>query len=98
MAMTIGKSMRLRPVKVIIHTTNNMVIEGQLNLGTKDRLSDVFINSTEQFLVILKATVNDDAKEVMILNRNFIAWVEPVAEDRDFKEHIYQKGAQKLSY
>lgn len=98
MAMTIGKSMRLRPVKVTIHTINNTIIEGQLNLGTKDRLSDLFINSTDPFIIVLKATVGDVNKEVMIINKSFIAWVEPIVEDRDFKEHVYQKGAQKLSY
>ena len=98
MTMTIGKSMRLRPVKVKIYTINDTLIEGQLNLGTKDRLSDLFINSTDRFIIVLKATLNGENKEVMIINKSFISWVEPINEDRDFKEHIYQKGAQKLSY
>ena len=74
------------------------MIEGQLNLGTKDRLSDLFVNSTEQFLIVLKAKVGEENKEIMIINKNFISWIEPIQEDREYKEHIYQKGAQKLSY
>ncbi|MBU0992064.1 MAG: hypothetical protein KJ737_06180 [Proteobacteria bacterium] len=99
MTMTIGRSMRLRPVKVMIKTKDGHAITGQINLGTKDRLSDMFIQSGDKFIIILKATFDsEETKEVMILNMDYIAWVEPVAEDREFNEHLYQKGAQKLSY
>lgn len=98
MAMTIGRSMRLMPVKVLIRTINGETVTGQINLGNKDRLSDMFLNSSEQFIILLKATCNDEPKEVMILNLKYIAWVEPVAEDRTYDDHIYQKGAQKLEY
>jgi hypothetical protein len=97
--MTIGRSMRLRPVKVMIQTKDGHAITGQVNLGTKDRLSDMFIQSEERFVIILKAIIdNEQAKEILILNMDFIAWVEPISEDRAFNEHLYQKGAQKLSY
>ena len=97
--MTIGRSMRLRPVKVMIHTKDGHSITGQINLGTKDRLSDMFIQSEERFIILLKATIDtDETKEVLILNMDFIAWIEPISEERSFNEHLYQKGAQKLSF
>ena len=98
MTMTIGRSMRLRPVKVLIRTINGETVTGQVNLGNKDRLSDMFLNSGEKFIILLKATCNDEPKEVMILNIDYIAWVEPIAEDRAYDDHIYQKGAQKLEF
>lgn len=98
MTMTIGKSMRLRPVTVMIQTKDGHSITGQVNLGTKDRLSDMFVHSEERFIILLKASINnEETREILILNMDFIAWVEPILEDRAFNEHLYQKGAQKLS-
>ena len=79
MTMTIGRSMRVRPVKVLIRTINGETVTGQVNLGNKDRLSDMFLNSDEKFIILLKATCNDESKEIMILNLDYIAWVEPIA-------------------
>ncbi len=72
---------RTKPKSVIITTVDGKVMFGKVNLGVKERLSDVFTKDKSPFVVLFDAVFGDvptDKKKVLFVNKDHIAWAEPV--------------------
>ncbi len=74
----------LRPADVSIKTLDGSVIEGKVNLGYQNRISDLFTASERPFIVLFDAMhFGAPKKEVLVLNKQFIVWVKPQDEKQE---------------
>jgi small nuclear ribonucleoprotein (snRNP)-like protein len=62
---------------VTIRTTDGSTLSGKVNIGIKDRLSDLFTKGESPFVVLFDAGYKDSHGKVFIVNKNNIVWVEP---------------------
>jgi len=63
--------------KVTIRTIDGSTILGKVNIGIKDRVSEVFTKADNPFIVLTDAEHKDISGKVLFVNRNNIVWVEP---------------------
>lgn len=69
---------KLNKASVSVRLADGTMIQGMLNIGKYNRLSD-FLNSkdSEPFLIVYEASMAGVAGKVVIINRNHIAWAAP---------------------
>ena len=63
--------------KIMIKTTDGATLMGKVNIGIKDRVSDMFTKSDSQFIILLSAEHGAGSGKVLIINKNHIVWAEP---------------------
>ena len=68
---------RLRPAGVTIRTVDGSVIQGQINLGAEQRVSDVFTKSETPFIVLFDAVYSGGSGKVLVINKMHVVWIEP---------------------
>ena len=75
-----GKSAYTKEVrKIIIKTTDGETISGKVNIGVKDRVSDLFTKIDSQFIVLFDAELKSSSGKVLFVNKDNIIWAEPEA-------------------
>ena len=62
---------------ITIRTTDGATLMGQVNLGLKERVSDLFTKTENPYIVLLNAEHKDGSGKVLIVNKNHIVWAEP---------------------
>lgn len=63
---------------VYVKTVDGSLVRGKINIGTNDRLSDVFVKGKFPFVVLFDVGESGGGiKKVLIINKNHIVWVEP---------------------
>jgi len=62
---------------VTIKTIDGSTLTGKLNLGIKDRVSDLFTKTDDPFVILIDAEQKEVAGKVLFVNKNNIVWVEP---------------------
>jgi len=75
-----GKAVYTKEVrKIIIKTTDGETISGKVNIGIKDRVSDLFTKTDNQFIVVFDAELKSSSGKVLFVNKDNIIWAEPEA-------------------
>ena len=62
---------------VTIKIKDGTVITGKMNIGDYPRVSDLFRQSPDQYLVLADAEHRGSSGKVVIVNKIEIVWVEP---------------------
>ena len=62
---------------ISIRTIDGSTILGKVNLGIKERVSDLFTKTENPFIVVFDAEHRDGSGKVLFVNKNNIVWVEP---------------------
>ena len=62
---------------VLIRTMDGSTLSGKVNIGIKERVSDLFTKSESPFVILFDAGYKDTQGKVFIVNKNNILWVEP---------------------
>ncbi len=62
---------------VYVKTVDGSLLRGKINIGSSDRLSDVFVEGKNPFVVLYDVGERDLPKKVLVVNKNHIVWVEP---------------------
>ncbi len=62
---------------VTIRTSDGSTILGKVNLGIKERVSDLFTKTETPFIVLFDAEHRDGTGKVLFVNKNNIVWAEP---------------------
>jgi len=62
---------------ITIKTIDGSTIQGKINLGVKERVSDLFTKSEQEFIILVDATAKGGRGKVLFVNKNHIVWVEP---------------------
>ena len=61
-------------------TLDGSIVEGKVNLGYENRVSDLFTKTDDPFIVVFDASyVGSPKKKVLVLNKQHIVWAEPLA-------------------
>ncbi len=66
-----------RYVRVTIKMIDGSLLNGKVNLSSKQRVSDLFTKSSNPFIVVVGALTKQAEDKIMFLNNNHIIWVEP---------------------
>jgi len=62
---------------VSVKTLDGSLLRGKINLGDEKRVSDIFVQTDNPFIVLYDVTSQSAESKVMIINKNHIVWVEP---------------------
>ena len=62
---------------ITIRTTDGSTLLGKVNLGIKERVSDLFTKKDNPFVVLFDAEHRDGSGKVFFVNKENIVWVEP---------------------
>jgi hypothetical protein len=62
---------------VTIKTTDGSTINGKVNLTSKQRVSDLFTESSSPFLIMVDSVTRDGSGKILFVNKNHIIWAEP---------------------
>ncbi|MDB9823012.1 hypothetical protein OAC89_04850 [Deltaproteobacteria bacterium] len=62
---------------IIIMTSDGSALSGKVNIGIKERVSDLFTKTENPFIVLSDVEHKDGSAKVFFVNKNHIVWVEP---------------------
>lgn len=62
---------------VTIRTIDGSTLLGKVNIGIKERVSDIFTKTDNPFIVLFDVELRDGSGKVFFINKNNIVWVEP---------------------
>jgi hypothetical protein len=84
--MTIKRRLykRVKPARVTIKMIDGDIIEGTVNVGFEQRVSDLFANEAKTFMPIFDA--NGVRGDVIIVNKAHIVSVKPEEEMAEFMD------------
>jgi hypothetical protein len=62
---------------ISIKTSDGSTIQGKVNIGSKERVSDLFTGDGDPFIVLVDVTLRDGHGKILFVNKKHIVWVEP---------------------
>jgi len=62
---------------VPIRTIDGSTLLGKVNMGIKERVSELFTKTESPFIVLFDVEHRDISGKVLFVNKNNIVWVEP---------------------
>lgn len=64
--------------RVNVRTTAGSNISGKVNIGACKRVSDLFMESGQQFIVLVDFVHRAGSGKVLLVNKRQIVWIEPL--------------------
>ncbi|MFC1826191.1 hypothetical protein ACFLYZ_02215 [Thermodesulfobacteriota bacterium] len=65
---------------ITIRTSDGSTIYGKVNIGEKERISDIFTSSEVTFIVMVDVSYKENIGKTMFINKRHIVWAEPEIE------------------
>jgi hypothetical protein len=62
---------------ITIRTNDGSTLKGKVNIGIKQRVSDLFTKTENPFIVLFDVEYKDITGKVLFVNKSNIVWVEP---------------------
>jgi len=62
---------------ITIKTTDGSTIFGKINIGQKERISDIFTGNKSLFIVMVDVSYKENVGKTMFINKRHIVWAEP---------------------
>ena len=62
---------------ITIKTTDGSTIFGKINIGEKERISDIFTGNKGLFIVMVDVLYKENVGKTMFINKRHIVWAEP---------------------
>ena len=66
-----------RYMTITIRTTDGSTLQGKVNIASKKRVSDIFTDSSEPFVVMIDVSSQKGSGKTLFINKDHIVWVEP---------------------
>jgi len=60
-----------------IKTSDGSDLLGKINIGIKERVSDLFTKTENPFIILSDVEHKDGSGKVLFVNKDHIVWVEP---------------------
>jgi len=71
------KQYKMNSKHISIRTADGSTLSGKVNIGEKERVSDLFTKTDNPFVVLFDAATSEGYGKVFFINKNHIVWVEP---------------------
>jgi hypothetical protein len=62
---------------ISIKTTDGSTIQGKVNIASRERVSDLFTDSGDPFIILVDVTLRNGHGKILFVNKKHIVWVEP---------------------
>ena len=62
---------------ITIKTSDGSTIYGQINIGEKERVSDIFTSNESPFVVMVDVSYKENIGKTIFINKRHIVWAEP---------------------
>ena len=62
---------------ITIKTSDGSTIYGQINIGEKERVSDIFTSNKSLFVVMVDVSYKENIGKTIFINKRHIVWAEP---------------------
>ena len=62
---------------ITVKTTDGSTFTGKVNIGIRERLSDMFTKPEKPFIILLNGEHKEGSERVLIINKDHIIWAEP---------------------
>jgi len=62
---------------ITIKTSDGSTIYGQINIGEKERVSDIFTINESLFVVMVDVSYKENIGKTIFINKRHIVWAEP---------------------
>jgi hypothetical protein len=62
---------------IMVKTSDGSVLSGKVNIESKKRVSDLFTQTDNPFIILFDEEHNNGLGKVFFINKNHIVWVEP---------------------
>ena len=62
---------------ITIKTTDGSTVYGKINIGEKERVSDIFTSNKNSFIVLVDVSYKENVGKTMFINKKHIVWAEP---------------------
>ena len=62
---------------ITIKTTDGSTIFGKINIGEKERISDIFTDNKSLFIVMVDVSYKENVGKTLFINKRHIVWAEP---------------------
>jgi hypothetical protein len=72
-----GKDYEVEYKNITIKTTDGSTIYGQINIGEKERVSDIFTSTQSPFVVMVDVSYKENIGKTIFINKRHIVWAEP---------------------
>jgi hypothetical protein len=76
--MSLKTYKKIRPAKVVVTMASGQVIEGTINIGFEQRVSDFLASPDKPFIPVFDI---NESRDVILINKTQIASVQPTAEN-----------------
>ncbi len=63
--------------KITVRTIDGSTLLGKVNIGIKERVSDLFTKTESPFIILFDVEEKDTFRNVLFVNKDSIIWVEP---------------------
>jgi len=71
------KKFKVNTKNITLRTADGSTLSGKINIGEKERVSDVFTKTDNPFVVLFDAASAHGCGRVFFINKSHIVWVEP---------------------
>jgi len=62
---------------IIMRIEDGSTLVGKVNIRHRQRLSEIFLDAQEQFIILVDVKHEDNPEPVMFVNKNSIMWAKP---------------------
>jgi hypothetical protein len=62
---------------ITVKTSDGSMLLGKVNIGANERVSDLFTQTENPFIILFDVEYRDGSGNVFFINKNHIVWVEP---------------------
>ena len=63
--------------KIAVRTIDGSTLLGKVNIGIKERVSDMFTKTDSSFIILTDVEHRDGSGKILFVNKAHIVWVEP---------------------
>lgn len=63
--------------RITVRTTDGSTLMGDVNIGIKERVSDLFTRGESPFVVLTNCEDRGTSGKILFINKTHIVWVEP---------------------
>jgi hypothetical protein len=72
-----SKAFRAEYRNITLKTIDGSTLRGKVNIGAKNRVSDIFTKLENPFIVLTDVSGRDVTGKILFVNKSHIVWVEP---------------------